>query len=116
MTHPLDVEMPPSLTLADSMGSMQYGVTFEHGFGSDPSGQVVAPFTWQPGPPGIPRASALKLTESAAAALTAMPPATRWDRIRGILQRKYVGQGAFIPSDGRLMITSADLAEATLYH
>jgi hypothetical protein len=45
-----------------------------------------------------------------------MAPATRWDRIRSVLQTKYAGQGAFIPSDGRLMITSPDLGEPALYH
>jgi len=109
MTHPLDAGMPPCLTLADGQGAMRYGFTFEHGFGADPRGQMVAPFTWQPGPAGVPAASALKLTESAAAALSAMTPAARWDRIQSVLQNKYAGQGAFIPSDGRLMITSADL-------
>jgi hypothetical protein len=116
MTHPLDAGRPPCLSLADSRGSMLYALTFEHGFGSDPSGQAVAPFTWQPGPPGVPAASALKLTASAVAALSAMAPATRWDRIRSVLQTKYAGQGAFIPSDGRLMITSPDLGEPALYH
>jgi|HubBroStandDraft_6_1064221.scaffolds.fasta_scaffold1309561_1 hypothetical protein len=115
MPHPLDAGMPLRLTLADSRGSMRYGFTFEHGFGSDPSGQAVAPFTWQTGPPGVPTASALKLTASAAAALSAMPPATRWDRIQSILQDKYAGQGAFIASDGRLMITAADLNEPALH-
>jgi hypothetical protein len=114
MTHPLDAGMPPRLTLEDSRGSTRYGFTFEHGFGSDPSGQVVAPFTWQPGPPGVPTASALKFTASAAAALSAMPPAQRWDRIHSVLQNKYAGEGAFMPGDGRLMITSPDLAEPAL--
>jgi hypothetical protein len=116
MTHPLDAGMPPCLSLADSRGSMLYGFTFEHGFGSDPNGQAVAPFTWQPGPPGVPAASALKLTGSAALTLAAMSPAMRWDRIHRVLQSKYAGQGAFIPSDGRLMITSVDLGEPVLSH
>jgi hypothetical protein len=110
MTHPLDAGMPPSLTLADHSGSVRYGLTFEHGFGADPSGQVVAPFSWRSGPPGVPEASALKFTASAAVELLAMPPAERWDRVRTILQSKYAAQGAFVPSDGRLMITSVDLA------
>ena len=109
MTHPLDVDRPPFLALADSSGAMRYGFTFEHGFGADPSGQVVAPFSWRPGPPGVPGASALKVTASAAVLLLAMPPATRWDRVHQVLQRKYAVEGAYMPSDGRLMITSLDL-------
>ncbi|HEY6357069.1 MAG TPA: hypothetical protein VIX35_02430 [Vicinamibacterales bacterium] len=112
MHHPLDADMPPFLTLADSTGSMRYRLTFEHGFGADPSGQVVAPFSWQSGPPDVPETSALKFTASATVELLAMPPAERWDRIRTILQRKYAGQDAFIPSDGRLMITAVDLTPA----
>lgn len=114
MPHTLDVGMPTCLTLADRGGSMEYGLTFEHGFVSDPGGQVVAPFTWHPGPRGVPTTSALKLTESAAATLAAMAPATRWDRIRSILQNKYVGQGVFLPGDGRLVIALPDLAEPAL--
>jgi hypothetical protein len=114
MTHPLDAGMPPCLILADAGGSMRYGVTFEHGFGSDHRGQVVAPFTWRPGPPGVPTASALKLTDSVAAALSTMPPAARWDRIHSVLQNKYGGDGAFIPSDGRLTIALPDLAEPAM--
>lgn len=109
-SHPLDAGRPPSLTLADSEGSMRLSFTFEHGFGADPHGQLVAPFSWQSGPPGVPEASALKLTASAAAQLLALPVAERWDRIRRVLQSKYAEQGAFIPSDGRLMITTVDLA------
>lgn len=113
LTHPLDTGRPTSLTLADSEGSTRFSFTFEHGFGADPHGQLVAPFSWQSGPPGVPEASALKLTANAAVQLMALPVAERWDRIRGVLQHKYAGQGAFIPSDGRLMITVVDLASAS---
>jgi hypothetical protein len=112
--HPLNAEMPPLLNLADSTGAVVFGLAFENSFGSDPSGQVVAPFSWRPGPPGVPAASALKITPGAALTLSALTPPERWEQIRNILEAKYAEQGAFIASDGRLMITSVDLADASL--
>ena len=111
-THILNDEMPPFLALADKKGAVVFGLAFENSFGSNHSGQVTAPFSWRPGPPGVPLTSALKITDGAAATLSAMPAGQRWDHIRNILQTKYAEQGAFIASDGRLVITSVDLADA----
>jgi hypothetical protein len=112
-SHILNDEMPPLLELTDKTGAVVFGLAFENSFGSNHGGQVVAPFSWRPGPPGVPPASALKITDGAAATLSAMPAAQRWDHIRTILQTKYAEQGAFIASDGRLVITSVDLADAS---